>query len=147
MSRVQERDDLAPDLTVPWVLPSGPSSVTLARRAARRQLADLQMTSPEVVDTVELLVSELTANVVKHVGGQASLKIVRLAGVIRIEVCDTNPSRVPVEKDMDVDATSGRGLLLVSTLATAWGFDREDDAKCTWAEIDLANFSPSSASR
>ncbi|MFL6179525.1 MAG: ATP-binding protein [Actinomycetes bacterium] len=147
MSRVQERDDPAPDLTVPWVLPSGPSSVTLARRAARQQLADLGLRSPELLDTVELLVSELTANVVKHVGGRATLKIVRIAGVIRIEVCDANPTRVPVERDMDVDATSGRGLLLVSSLATAWGFDRDDDAKCTWAEIDLANFSPSSASR
>ncbi len=147
MSRVQERDDLAPDLTVPWVLPSGPSSVTLARRAARQQLGELGITSPEVLDTVELLVSELTANVVKHVGGRASLRIIRLADVVRIEVCDANPSRVPVERDMDVDAMSGRGLLLVSTLATAWGFDRDDDAKCTWAEIDLASYSPSTASR
>ena len=147
MPRVQERDGLAHDLTVPWVLPSGPSSVTLARRAARQQLDDLGIKSPEVLDTVELLVSELTANVVKHVGGRASLRVIRIGDVIRIEVCDANPDQTPVERDVDVDSMTGRGLLLVSTLATAWGFDRDDDQKCTWAEIDLATFSPSGLTR
>jgi anti-sigma regulatory factor (Ser/Thr protein kinase) len=143
MPRVQERDGLAHDLTVPWVLPSGPSSVTLARRAARQQLVDVGVTSSDVLDTVELLVSELTANVVKHVGGRASLRIVRIGDVIRVEVRDTNPNRTPVERDVNVDSMAGRGLLLVSSLATAWGFDRDDDQKCTWAEIDLESFSSS----
>ena len=147
MPRVQERNGLAHDLSVPWVLPSGPSSVTLARRAARQQLHDLGVDSPAMVDTAELLVSELTGNVVKHVGGRASLRIVRVGDIIRIEVCDAQPTQVPIERDMDVDSMSGRGLLLVSSLATAWGFDRSGAQKCTWAELDMASFPPSPAAR
>jgi anti-sigma regulatory factor (Ser/Thr protein kinase) len=90
----------------------------------------------EVVETVELLVSELTSNVVKHVGGRASVKLQMHGAVIRIEVCDAQPSRIPIERDADPDAINGRGLLLVSSLATRWGFNRDDSQKCTWVEID-----------
>jgi anti-sigma regulatory factor (Ser/Thr protein kinase) len=110
-------------------------------------LDDLGITSSEVIDTVELLVSELTANVVKHVGGRASLRIVRTGDVIRIEVYDANPTQAPMERDVDVDSTTGRGLLLVSSLATAWGYDRDSEQKCTWAEIDVTPFSPSGQSK
>lgn len=142
MPAVHEKEHIAEDLTAPWVLPTGPSSVTLARRAARQQLQDSGITDAAVLDTVELLVSELTSNVVKHVGGRASLRLEVDKDTIRIEVCDANPGRVPVEQDIDVDAMHGRGLLLVSTLATAWGYERGDTQKCTWVELDLSSFSP-----
>jgi anti-sigma regulatory factor (Ser/Thr protein kinase) len=144
MHRVQEREDLAHDLTAPWVLPTGPSSVTLARRAARQQMTDFGITDAELIDTVELLVSELTGNVVKHAGGRASLQMRRIGDVLRIEVCDANPTRVPVERNTEADAVSGRGLMLVSALATSWGYDQETAQKCTWVELDLSGATSSS---
>ena len=128
----------SPDLSTPWVLPGGPSGVTVAREAARRQMTALGVTSPEVVDTAELIVSELTSNAVKHAGGQPSLCLLRTGDVIRIEVCDANARQVPVEREVDVDAESGRGLLLVSRLATAWGYRHQADQKCTWAEVEIS---------
>ena len=137
MARVQEKEHLAYDLTAPWVLPSGPSSVTLARRAARRQLQAAGITDAAVLDAVELVVSELTGNVVKHVGGRATLRVALEDHTVRIEVCDSNPTRVPIEQEIDVDAMGGRGLLLVSSLATSWGFERDGAQKCTWVELDV----------
>ena len=137
MSRVQEASRLGPDLSAPWVLPSGPTGVTVARKATVHQLERLGVTATEAVDTVELLVSELTSNVVKHVGGRSTLCLVRNGNIIRIEVRDTEPASAPVERRLDRAAEGGRGLLLVSSLATDWGFEQDGNTKCTWAELDL----------
>jgi anti-sigma regulatory factor (Ser/Thr protein kinase) len=145
MVRVQDEHHLARDLTAPWVVPGGPSGVTLARRAARQQMHDFGYPDGEVVETVELLVSELTSNVVKHVGGRASLRVQMHGDVIRIEVCDANPTRIPIERGADPDAINGRGLLLVSSLATRWGFNRDDTQKCTWVEIEAGTPPPASS--
>jgi anti-sigma regulatory factor (Ser/Thr protein kinase) len=89
----------------------------------------------DLIDTAELLVSELTSNVVKHTGSRPTLRVVHHGDVIRIEVGDTEPGMVPIEHDVDTDAESGRGLLLVSSLATSWGYARDGTTKLTWAEV------------
>ena len=53
------------------------------------------------------------------------------------ESAGAEASPAPVERPADLESTSGRGLLLVSELATAWGYDRSHGEKCTWAEVDL----------
>lgn len=136
MARVRERR-LAHDLTVPWAVPAGPTGVTAARRATRDQLAEFGVTDSDTIGVVELIVSELTSNVVKHVGGSATLRLQRVDGAVRVEVRDTDASRVPRERPPDLEGPAGRGLLLVSSLASSWGFDRSDGEKCTWAEVDL----------
>lgn len=136
MEHMQEELDGHHDLSVPWLLPASPASVTLARHATRRYLTSGGVSS-ELVDTAELLVSELTSNVVKHTGGRPTLRVVRDHDVIRIEVGDPQPGMVPVERDVDTDAVAGRGLLLVSTLATSWGYERNGDRKVTWAELEV----------
>ncbi len=142
MWRVPDERLESPDLSVPWTLPTGPAGVTAARQAARQTLEGWGVNSAEALETLELLVSELASNVVKHAAGRASLRLVRDGDVVRIEVADTDPTHVPVEQDVDVSAQSGRGLLLVSSLATSWGYDRDNQQKCTWAELDLSAFVP-----
>ena len=44
-------------------------------------------------------------------------------------------SRHLQERGPDPDAQSGRGLLIVSTLAAAWGVTPHDDGKTVWAEL------------
>lgn len=136
MPHMQEELESPHDLSVPWLLPASPTSVTLARHATRRHLTSDGI-SPELVDTAELLVSELTSNVVKHAGGRPTLRVFRRGDLIRIEVGDSRPGLVPVERDVDPDAVAGRGLLLVSTLAASWGFERDGDSKLTWVELEL----------
>ena len=53
---------------------------------------------------------------------------------VRIEVFDEN-SRVPVQAACPPDATSGRGLALVSSLSSSWGIENRTDGKVVWAEI------------
>jgi anti-sigma regulatory factor (Ser/Thr protein kinase) len=136
MPHMQEELDSAVDLSVPWLLPASPGSVTLARHATRRHLLADGL-DEDLVDTAELLVSELTSNVVKHAGGRPTLRVVQHDDVIRIEVGDSRPGLVPVERDLDTEADSGRGLLLVSTLATSWGYERDGLTKLTWVELEI----------
>jgi anti-sigma regulatory factor (Ser/Thr protein kinase) len=138
MAHMQEELDSPQDLSVPWLLPASPASVTLARHATRRHLTAAGVTSSEILETAELLVSELTSNVVKHTGSRPTLRVVQSEDVIRIEVGDLQPSEVPVEQDLDVDAESGRGLLLVSSLATSWGYERDGAEKRTWVELAIS---------
>ena len=133
---MQEELDSPQDLSVPWLLPASPACVTLARHATRANLTSAGV-SDDLVDTAELLVSELTSNVVKHTGGRPTLRVERRDDVIRIEVGDSTPGLVPVERDVDTAADSGRGLLLVSTLATSWGYERDGDRKLTWVELEV----------
>lgn len=137
MTRMQDELDGPPDLSVPWRLPADPASVSRARQATRRQLTAVGVENSDLIDTAELLVSELTSNVLRHTGGRPSLRVVRSGDVIRIEVGDTRPGEIPVKQDIDVNAESGRGLLLVSSLATSWGYERDGAEKRTWVELTI----------
>ncbi|MEV0116242.1 ATP-binding protein [Streptomyces sp. NPDC050844] len=96
---------------------------------------------------VAQLVAELAANAVQH--GHVRGRDFRLrltAGVertLRIEVTDACVDRLPCmpsgEDSALGEAESGRGLLIVDTLAHRWGCDTSDSAsKTVWAEIALA---------
>lgn len=119
-----------------------------ARHAAERWLAD-QRDCPEVTAsegvaaTASLLIAELTANAALHGrvrGRHASLALILTAGILRIEVTDARGDRVPEPAsgrggDGDRDGESGRGLLLVASLADAWGCElHHPGGKTVWAE-------------
>jgi anti-sigma regulatory factor (Ser/Thr protein kinase) len=61
---------------------------------------------------------------------------------VRIEVSDTRTERVPLLSGQEPpgDAESGRGLLLVSRLASRWAVAPREAApgKTVWAELDVA---------
>jgi hypothetical protein len=60
---------------------------------------------------------------------------------LRIEVTDTRAERVPLLSDREPpgDAEAGRGLLIVSRLATRWAVAPRVGApgKTVWAELRL----------
>ena len=117
MTRVQE-NRLAHDLSDPWALPEGPSGVTAARHATREQLRALGVTDEAVVGTVELIVSELTGNVVKHAAGPSTLRVRRIGEIIRVEVCDPEPMKVPEEQNPDAEGI-GAAKAMTAALADA----------------------------
>ena len=113
-----------------------PSEVHLLRKAAAAQLSQWDM--PEATDEVELLVTELAANVIKHVGeGAAATLILEWRSErLRVEVHDK--SRVlPLLRAADCEEESGRGLHLLAALAADWGAMVTAVGKAVWCEIPV----------
>lgn len=110
---------------------------------ARARHATAQLASPadeEAVWRLELLVSELVGNVLRHAPSASEL-IVRLhrePGRLRVAVCDNGPGGpVHVRRAAPLD-TEGRGLALVSRLSRRWGTEALDHGTCVWFELELS---------
>jgi len=107
---------------------------------ARRFVVEaLQSTAPSVgsavLETAELLTSELVANVVVHVGSPVELSVSVLDGAVRVEVTDA-AGALPVLRPRSVEATGGRGMIIVDVLADEWGVEPiPDDGKTVWFEL------------
>ncbi len=85
-----------------------------------------------------LLVSELVTNAVRYGGSRAVLEAHLPGGCLRVSVADDNPDLPVVGAEPDLTAESGRGVLLVSTLASRWGVERlGSGGKAVWFELDL----------
>jgi anti-sigma regulatory factor (Ser/Thr protein kinase) len=105
-------------------LPARAGSAGTARQFARLVLSAWGSQVPG--DDVELVVSELVTNAVTAAAAIRSATVVlalsALAdGAVRIDVWDPAASGVLMVAQAGHDAEGGRGLLLVSTLAAAWG--------------------------
>jgi hypothetical protein len=83
----------------------------------------------------ELLADELVANVVRHVGSEAVVRLTRTASGIRVEVDDASTAE-PVVQHPDIAQQSGRGMLMVDGCANRWGVLPRGDGKTVWFEID-----------
>ena len=108
----------------------------LARRYARAQCAG--HTPPTLVEDVELVVSELVANAVRHGAGTITLVLALLPDGVRVAVADQGPG-APTLVDAGLERTDGRGLALVDRLAAEWGVDRlPDGGKEVWCVVSAA---------
>lgn len=119
-------------------MPPTSASVFLARRSTRQMLAAWSV-GPPMIEAAELVVSELMSNAARQSEDPVDIVLACNDGVVRIEVADTS-HRMPVitHGEVDPDATSGRGLLLVESLADRWGVEQSGGlGKLVWAEIDL----------
>ena len=88
-------------------------------------------------EVTELLADELVANVVRHVGSPMTLRATSEGATLRVEVDDPSTA-APVLQHPETHASSGRGILLVSILATQWGTEVHDGGKTVWFEIDVS---------
>jgi anti-sigma regulatory factor (Ser/Thr protein kinase) len=107
-------------------------------RAARRLVADVLDAShfSGDVDTVLLLVSEVVTNAVRHAATPFELTMTVGVSKVTVSVVDHDREHPPEVQDPGPNDTSGRGLLIVDTLATSWGYDTIDgDAKSVWFEL------------
>lgn len=105
------------------------------RRMVRTYLAMWGM--PHLAEPAGLAVTELLANVIKHVPGR-SCTVVLLAeeGKLRVEVGDASPD-VPVRRAAGPWDETGRGLTMVEQVTDAWGVERNTGApgKKVWFEL------------
>ncbi|WP_030903566.1 ATP-binding protein [Streptomyces sp. NRRL F-5126] len=120
----------------------------LARRFAVQQFTewwDLPYDA-EPARAVALVTAELSANAIGHgslPGRDFRLTLLRLTepAALRIEVTDTRPERrprEPVGEPAHLEATTGRGLLLVAAYADRWGCEvRDAHTKTVWVEVPV----------
>lgn len=92
----------------------------------------------DIQRVVGLLASEVITNAVQHGPSSGLVDVqVSLAGDrIRVSVRDESRRR-PVRLAPEPLALSGRGVLLVDRLASAWGVEPEGDGKSVWFEVSL----------
>jgi anti-sigma regulatory factor (Ser/Thr protein kinase) len=118
--------------------PNDPQAVRAARRFAIDELSGY---APELLDVVELLVSELAGNCVRHTDSSFDVEVSRDRRRIRVSVSDRGAGK-PAVQHVDTSAVAGRGLALVETLSNSWGVRssrRPGGGKAVWFELDLAN--------
>jgi anti-sigma regulatory factor (Ser/Thr protein kinase) len=131
-SRTAEKEGMA-SYSASIDLPPTVASVPLARRLAREVLRTWQ--APQDHGDAELLVTELVANVVDHVGGHVLTLELTLAGAwLRIAVVDGSAVR-PVVREMSHEQERGRGMRMVAAIADRWGAEDHDGGKRVWFEL------------
>ncbi|MEU6272542.1 SpoIIE family protein phosphatase [Streptomyces populi] len=130
MARVQ---GLPAESVGDWTLPREPRSVGRAREYARTQLVawDLE----PLVDTTELLVSELVTNALRYGEGEIRLRLL-LDRTLVCEVWDAGLVQPRRRRARDTDE-GGRGLQLVGLLSAGWGSRRTPRGKTVWFELPL----------
>jgi anti-sigma regulatory factor (Ser/Thr protein kinase) len=119
--------------------PADTSASPLARRAVARWLADWGV-APDMVDTATLCVSEPVTNAVIH-SGTTPRVTARLDAERLLVLVQDHGNRGAARRAVDHDPSdiSGRGLLLVEHLASAWSAEHSADGTTVWFELDLAD--------
>ncbi|MFJ9155087.1 ATP-binding protein [Streptomyces sp. NPDC102270] len=131
----------------PWEyvlhIPHDPRAVTVSRRTLRLILTMHGLIT--LVDTAELLATELISNAVLHAKGPAALRV-RWSppGTLRLGAWDADPEppEPPTSLDQLTDAENGRGLALVRACADLWGWQplsrNGNRGKYVWCELAAA---------
>ncbi|MGW2778239.1 ATP-binding protein [Streptomyces olivaceoviridis] len=107
-----------------------PKALQGLRRTVRRYL-------DAPCSDVQLCVTELVGNVIRHVGEGVSVRV-RVArtdgGRIRVEVTDPEAQALPVLLPATDDAEVGRGLALIDAVTVRWGVEQGVE-KTVWCEL------------
>ena len=119
--------ELPPDLLAP----------SEARAGVRRLLE--RWGHRHLIDDAALVVSELVANAVEH-AEPSSVVVEGRSGGVRIEVSDKGGGVAdPVALPESRSAERGRGLMIVSALASSWGVRTAGRSKTVWVELASAD--------
>jgi anti-sigma regulatory factor (Ser/Thr protein kinase) len=121
-------------------LAAGQASARQARTAVRNALAAWGIDDPS--GDAELLASELVANAAEHAGSQQIGFVLRrhtepgAPRGITCEVTDTSPA-LPRPRQASPGDERGRGLAIVTALASASGVRPEPGGKTAWFNLAL----------
>lgn len=106
-----------------------PAEVARARRYVAQQCADLPS---DVRSIAQLLTSEVVTNALEHGAGDIWLRLSTADRALRIEVTDASGS-APLRQQAPPESLRGRGLMILESLATAWGVTPAEPAgKTVW---------------
>jgi anti-sigma regulatory factor (Ser/Thr protein kinase) len=115
--------------------PAIPQSVHAARRFA---IDTLSGSPASMLEAVELMVSELATNCIRHERTSFHITILGSTQEIRVEVTDSG-SGTPTMRSPGPDEPSGRGLQIVDMLSDTWGVEAErPSGKTVWFTMPAA---------
>ncbi len=99
----------------------------------------------DLLDTAELLVSEIVTNALVHAGTPVDVAFSFVDGGLRVEVTDGSP-HLPSPRGYGPSAGTGRGLMLLEEMVDEWGVVADDPGKTVWFQLasraDLEERSP-----
>ena len=113
-------------------LAADPHVVATARRHAVEVCRDIL--DARRCDDLELAVSELVTNAIRHGGAPVTLSVEPHGSTVRVEVTDGSPALTMPPAPAELEP-GRRGLRLVSAVCRAWGWHQVDGGKCVWCEI------------
>lgn len=124
-----------------FTLPHDPGAVSAVRRSVRTVLCDWHLDADSTEDVL-LLVSELLTNAIVHALPPATLRLSRTEldgrGAVRVGVTDLGPvTPAGVSPCPDDPDEHGRGLDIVTALATRCGVDVQSGETNRWAELQV----------
>ena len=95
-------------------------------------------TRADLAGDLDLVVSELVGNALRHAEGLCGVTLERRGCCVRVAVQDSD-DRSPTLREPGADLESGRGLLLVDALSRAWAVwhDVGRGGKSVWADLPL----------
>jgi anti-sigma regulatory factor (Ser/Thr protein kinase) len=120
-------------MIVSRVFSSAAASVPAARSWACANLRGRGVTG-DLSELVELLVSEVVTNAVRHTGGARFTVRMDVGDWIEVAVKDSDPLQ-PRTCQPSAWGLNGRGLLLVDALSDAWGTRSARGGKWVWFRI------------
>ncbi len=119
--------------------PHEPQSVPAARRFAT---SALRGASVEILEAVELMVSELATNCIRHTNSGFDLTIIRNGCDIRVEAHD-HAGGTPTMRSPRPTDPSGRGLKIIDMLSAGWGvMAGAGSGKTVWFTISDSTAEP-----
>ncbi|QJT06817.1 ATP-binding protein [Streptomyces asoensis] len=118
----------------------GEHSARHIRRIARIHLENWELR--HLTDSVELALTELIANVVRHVpDSRCTLLLLKQPTGVRAEVTDAYGQLLPTPAKLDRESERGRGLLLLDALVDKWGVSpTAAGGKTVWFECATPHF-------
>lgn len=115
-----------------------PSELSELRRMLKLRL--ILWGLPDHVDAAQVCMSELVANVIRHVGEgtPSTLRTALNEPYLRLEVEDPDTRALPTLLTVSSALESGRGMALVDTLTDhRWGVFLRGDTKVVWCELAM----------
>lgn len=127
-----------------WELPflAEPAEVAGLRRVMRLHLRLWGLS--DVADAAEVCVSELVANVIRHVGeGTPSTLEVGMNGThLRVALRDPDTRALPTLVHAEPDDESGRGMALLDAVSDRWGVILGAESKLVWCDLATSLVTP-----
>lgn len=120
-----------------WELPFLAEARELAALRRVMELHLRQWGLPHLTDAVRLCVTELVANVIRHVGDltPTTLAVSMNGTFLRLEVRDPDTRVLPTLLSPRAEDEAGRGMALVDAVADRWGVILRPESKVTWCEM------------
>jgi anti-sigma regulatory factor (Ser/Thr protein kinase) len=118
-------------------LPSTPEAPARARQYVHEVGSALP---PDLLDTLQLVVSEAVTNAVRYGQGRLEIRLTVSDSTVRVEVSDANPEP-PARRPLPPSGLpeGGLGLHLLDALTQAWGADSRHDppGKTIWLQLPI----------